>query len=80
MQARILRIAVGMALLLTGYMVGMHTSTVIHAQGMQTAVPSHYGKVVAGDSASLWFEDKDGTLRQVTIPAGNTVYTVNRSR
>lgn len=80
MQARILRIGVGIALLLTGYMVGTHTSTPIHAQSMRTTVPGYYGKLVAGDSSSLWFEDKDGTLRQVTIPAGNTVYTVNRPK
>lgn len=80
MRARILRIAAGVALLLAGYMVGTHTSTPIHAQSMRTTVPGYYGKLVAADSASLWFEDKDGTLRQVTIPAGNTVYTVSRSR
>lgn len=80
MQARILRIGVGMALLLAGYMVGTHTSTPLHAQSMRTTVPAYYGKVVAGDSASLWFEDSSGTLRQVTIPAGNTTYTVTRQK
>lgn len=80
MQARILRIGVGMALLLTGYMVGTHSSNPIHAQSMRGNVPTYYGKVVAGDSSSLWFEDKDGTLRQVNIPAGNTIYTVDRQR
>ena len=80
MQARILRIAIGMALLLTGYMVGMHTSTSIHAQTMRATVPSAYGRLVAGDSSSLWFEDTTGTLRQITIPAGNTVFTVIRQK
>lgn len=79
MQARILRIVIGVALLLTGYMVGTHTSPSIHAQ-MKVAVPTAYGKVVAGDSSSLWFEDTTGTLRQVNIPAGNTIFTISRQR
>lgn len=78
MQARILRIGFGAALLLTGYMIGTHTPIAIHAQSMRANVPAYYGKLVAGDSSSLWFEDSDGTLRQITIPAGNTVYTVTR--
>lgn len=81
MQARILRIGIGVALLLSGYMVGTHTSTSIHAQGqMRVSVPTGYGKVVAGDSSSLWFEDTTGTLRQVNIPAGNTVFTITRQK
>jgi hypothetical protein len=80
MKARILRISVGVALLLTGYTVGTHTSNSIHAQTMRATVPSSYGKLVAGDSSSLWFEDSTGTLRQVTIPAGNTIYTLNRQK
>lgn len=80
MQARILRIGFGAALLLAGYMLGTHTPITIHAQGMQASVPSHYGRLVAGDSSSLWFEDKDGTIRQITIPAGNTVFTVTRQK
>lgn len=80
MQARILRIGFGMVLLAIGYLVGAHRSNPVHAQSMQTSVPSYYGRLVAGDSSSLWFEDKDGTLRQVTIPAGSTVYTVNRPK
>lgn len=80
MQMRILRIAVGIVLLLTGYLAGTHTATSIHAQTMRGAVPSSYGRIVAGDSSSLWFEDSSGTLRQVTIPAGNTIYTVTRQR
>jgi hypothetical protein len=79
MQARILRICIGVALLLTGYMVGTHTPTSIHAE-MKVSVPAAYGKVVAGDSSSLWFEDTTGTLRQVTIPAGNTIFTINRQK
>jgi hypothetical protein len=79
MQARILRISLGVALLLTGYMVGTHTSTSIHAQ-MKVTVPTAYGKVVAGDSSSLWFEDTTGTLRQVNIPAGNTIFTITRQK
>jgi hypothetical protein len=79
MQARILRISIGVALLLSGYMVGTHTSTSIHAQ-MRVSVPATYGRVVAGDSSSLWFEDKDGTLRQVNIPAGNTIFTISRQK
>jgi hypothetical protein len=79
MQARILRIALGVALLLAGYMVGTHTSTSIHAE-MKVTIPISYGKVVAGDSSSLWFEDTNGTLRQVTIPAGNTIFTISRQR
>ena len=80
MQVRILRIAVGIALLLTGYMVGTHTATSTHAQTMRGSVPASYGRIAAGDSSSLWFEDNSGTLRQVTIPAGNTIYTVNRQK
>jgi hypothetical protein len=79
MQARILRISIGVALLLTGYMVGTHNTTSIHAE-MRVSVPASYGKVVAGDSSSLWFEDTTGTLRQVTFPAGNTIFTVIRQR
>jgi hypothetical protein len=80
MQARILRISIGVALLLTGYMVGTtHTSTSIHAE-MKVSVPFAYGKVVAGDSSSLWFEDTTGTLRQVNIPAGNTIFTITRQK
>ena len=79
MQARILRIAIGVALLLAGYMVGSHTSTSIHAE-MKVTVPTSYGRVVAGDSSSLWFEDSTGTLRQVTIPAGNTIFTISRQK
>jgi hypothetical protein len=79
MQARIVRISIGVALLLSGYMVGTHTSTSIHAQ-MRVSVPATYGRVVAGDSSSLWFEDKDGTLRQVNIPAGNTIFTISRQK
>jgi hypothetical protein len=79
MQARILRIGIGVALLLTGYMVGTHTPTSIHAE-MKVSVPTSYGRVVAGDSSSLWFEDTTGTLRQVTIPSGNTIFTITRQR
>jgi hypothetical protein len=79
MQARILRIGIGVALLLSGYMVGTHASTSIHAQ-MKVAVPTSYGRVVAGDSSSLWFEDSTGTLRQVNIPAGNTIFTISRQK
>ncbi len=79
MQARILRISIGIALVLIGYMVGMHNTTSIHAE-MRVSVPTAYGKVVAGDSSSLWFEDTTGTLRQVTIPAGNTVFTIARQK
>jgi hypothetical protein len=79
MQARILRICIGVALLLTGYMVGMHTPNSIHAE-MRVTIPASYGRVVAGDSSSLWFEDTSGTLRQVTIPAGNTIFTINRPK
>ncbi len=79
MQARILRIGIGVAMLLSGYMVGTRASTSIHAE-MKVAVPSSYGRLVAGDSSSLWFEDSAGTLRQVTIPAGNTIFTISRQR
>lgn len=79
MQARILRIGIGVALLLVGYMVGTHTSTSIHAQ-MRVSVPAAYGRVVAGDSSSLWFEDTTGTLRQVNVPAGNTIFTIARQK
>jgi hypothetical protein len=79
LQARILRICIGVVLLLTGYMVGIHNSTSIHAE-QRTSVPGYYGKLVAGDSSSLWFEDKDGTLRQVNVPQGNTVFTATRSK
>jgi|GEM_PF-5825855 len=79
MQARILRISIGVALLLAGYMVGTHTSTSIHAQ-MKVTVPTAYGKVVAGDSSSLWFEDTTGTLRQVNIPVGNAIFTITRQK
>ena len=78
MRARILRVSVGIVLLLTGYMVGTYTSTSTHAQTMRGSVPSSYGRLVAGDSSSLWFEDNSGTLRQVTIPAGNTIFTMTR--
>lgn len=79
MQARILRISIGVALLLTGNMVGTHNATSIHAE-MRVSVPTSYGRVVAGDSSSLWFEDTTGTLRQVTIPSGNTIFTINRQK
>lgn len=79
MQARILRIGIGVALLLCGYMVGTHTSTPIRAE-MRVTIPVSYGKVVAGDSSSLWFEDSTGTLRQVTIPAGNTIFSIARQK
>ena len=70
----------GAALLLTGYMLGTHTFASVHAQSMGATVPSYYGRLVAGDSGSLWFEDTKGTLRQVTIPAGNTVFTISRQK
>jgi hypothetical protein len=79
MQARILRISIGVVLLLAGYMAGTHTSTPIHAQ-MRVTVPTSYGRLVAGDSASLWFEDASGTLRQINIPQGNTIITITRQR
>ena len=79
MQARLLRIGIGVALVLTGYMVGTRASTSIHAE-MKVTVPTTLGQVVAGDSSSLWFEDSAGTLRQVTIPAGNTIFTISRQR
>ena len=79
MQARILRIGIGVALLLSGYMVGTHTPNSIHAE-MRVNVPAAYGKAVAGDSASLWFEDTTGTLRQVSIPTGNTIFTIARQK
>jgi hypothetical protein len=78
MQGTIQRVGLGVLLLLTGYMAGTHTSTSTHAQTMKGTVPSSYGRLVAGDSASLWFEDNAGTLRQVTIPAGNTTFTMTR--
>lgn len=79
MQSRILRIATGVVLLLAGYLAGTHTSTPIHAE-MQKSIPASYGRIIAGDSSSLWFEDTNGTVRQVTIPAGNTIYTITRQR
>jgi hypothetical protein len=78
MRARLLRVTVGAMLLLAGYMVGIHTSSSIHAQTMHGSVQASYGKIVAGDSSSLWFEDSAGTLRQVTIPSGNTIFIVTR--
>ncbi|HLY40199.1 MAG TPA: hypothetical protein VKR52_03255 [Terracidiphilus sp.] len=78
MLARMLRIAIAAALLLTGYMVGTHSSFTIHAQTMKGTVPSSYGRLAAADSSSLWFEDDAGTLRQVTIPAGNTIFVMTR--
>ena len=83
MQARILRISIGVALLLVGYTVGTHTSTPIHADihaEMRASVPAGYGRVVAGDSASLWFEDETNTLRQVNIPEGKTIFTITQQR
>ena len=83
MQARILRISIGVALLLAGYTVGTYTSTSIHADvhgDMRASVPAGYGRVVAGDSASLWFEDETNTLRQVNIPEGKTIFTITRQR
>ena len=83
MQARILRISIGVALLLAGYTVGTYTSTPIHADvhgDMRASVPASYGRVVAGDSASLWFEDEANTLRQVSIPSGTTIFTITRQR
>lgn len=79
MQARILRISVGVALLLMGYMAGIHTSAAIHAE-QRVSVPGFYGRFVAADSGSLWFEDTSGTLRQVNVPQGNTVFTVTRQK
>lgn len=79
MQARILRIGIGVALLLAGYLAGTHNTTSIHAE-MRVSVPAAYGRVVAGDSSSLWFEDTSGMLRQVTVPAGNTIFTISRQR
>jgi hypothetical protein len=80
MRANVLRVCIGVTLLLMGYMVGTYNSATIHAQGMGATIPTSYGRVVAGDSASLWFEDKDGTLRQITIPAGRVTFTANRQR
>jgi hypothetical protein len=79
MRAIILRIGAGMALFLTAYTAGMHTTPSIHAQ-MRVTVPSAYGRLVAGDSSSLWFEDTTGTLRQVNIPQGNTIITITRPK
>ena len=70
---------VGAVLLITGYLVGTRTTTAIHAE-QRTSIPGYYGRVISGDSGSLWFEDKDGTLRQVNIPQGNTVFTATRRR
>jgi len=79
MQASILRIGIGIALLLTGYMAGMHTATSIRAE-QRVTIPGYYGRVISADSGSLWFEDKDGTLRQVNVPQGSTVYTITRQK
>jgi len=79
MQARIVRVGVGLALLLGGYVIGSHAPSSVHAE-MRVSVPAGYGRLAAGDSASLWFEDSAGTLRQVTIPAGNTVFTITRPK
>jgi hypothetical protein len=79
MRTRILRIGVGVALLVLGYMAGIHTSTSIHAE-QRVSVPSSYGRLVAADSGSLWFEDNAGTLRQVNVPQGNTVFTITRQK
>ena len=80
MQARIWQIGAGAALLLAGYFFGAHTSPTIHAQTMRATVPASYGRLVAGDSSSLWFEDNSGTLRQINIPAGNTIFTISRQK
>lgn len=80
MRSRIPRIAIAIALLLTGYLIGTHTGQTIHAQTMRAEIPSYYGKVIGADSSSLWFEDNQGTLRQVTIPAGSTIFTIARQR
>lgn len=61
-------------------MAGTYTSTAIHAQQMRVPVPAAYGRLVAGDSGSLWFEDSSGTLRQVNIPQGNTIITITRQK
>lgn len=80
MQARILRIGISVALLLTGYVVGTHPLTPVHAETMRGSVPASYGRVVAADSASLWFEDTNGTLRQVNIPEGRMIFTITRTK
>lgn len=77
MRARLLRIVVGILLLLTGYAVGTHTSTSIHAE-QRAIVPASYGRVVAANAGSLWFEDEHGTLRQVNVPQGNMIFSVSR--
>ncbi len=79
MGSRILRIGVVAVLLLAGYMVGVHSPALIHAQ-QRGSVPASYGKLVGADSGSLWFEDEGGTLRQVNLPQGNLVYVVTRHR
>lgn len=77
MQSRLVRIGVGVVLLLAGYAIGTRTSTPIRAEQRAT-VPASYGKVVFGDASSLWFEDEHGTLRQVNVPQGNTIFTLAR--
>jgi hypothetical protein len=72
------RIGFGVVLLIVGYAIGTHAPSSIHAGMMRVAVPMSYGKVVAGDSSSLWYEDASGTLRQVAIPSGNTIFTISR--
>lgn len=79
MRARVLGIGIGVALLLTGYMAGTRASTSIHAE-QRVSIPGFYGRLVAGDSGSLWFEDTAGTLRQVNVPQGNTVFTATRQK
>lgn len=79
MRARIVRVGIGVLLVLSGYMFGTYTSSSIHAE-QRVSVPAAYGKVIAGDSGSIWFEDTSGTLRQVNVPQGNTIFTVARQR
>ncbi len=73
MRSRMVRIGVGAVLLLAGYLVGVHSQPSIHAE-QKGSVPAAYGKLVGADSGSLWFEDAEGTLRQVNVPQGRLVY------
>lgn len=77
MRKQILQIVVAILLVIAGYMLGHHTTVIVHAQATAHA-PRAWGKVAGTENTGVVFEDSAGTLRLVSFDGNSPVLIMTR--